>query len=88
MIILPRESVVMSVIYSTAVDTCAHVVSLERTEHGPFTRADAIPEYQWTLPNVLTAIDASEAKFADYVKKAESVDSARRTPTRNKRVLS
>jgi len=60
------------------------VVALERTEHGPFTRDDAIPEYQWTLDNVLTAIDAAEAKFGDYTKDAQCGVNTVRISTRNK----
>ncbi|KAK2183772.1 hypothetical protein NP493_296g02037 [Ridgeia piscesae] len=67
-----------------AVASCAHVVALERTEHGPFTRDDAIPEYQWTLENVLTAIDAAEAKFGDYTKDAQCDVNTVRISTRNK----
>lgn len=67
-----------------AVASCAHVVALERTEHGPFTRDDAIPEYQWTLENVITAIETSKAKFADYTKDTQSGVNMVRISTRNK----
>ena len=67
------------------VGTCAHVMALDQTEQGPFTRDDAIPEYQWTLENVLAAIDASKAKFADYLKNnIQSKDNTIRISARSK----
>lgn len=72
------------VVLFTAVASCAHVVALERTEHGPFTRDDAIPTNQWTLENVLAAIDASKSKFGGNTKDTQSSVSTVRTSTRNK----
>lgn len=39
--------------------TCAHVGSLERLQHGPFTKESSIPSFAWTVEKVLLALESS-----------------------------
>lgn len=38
-------------------DSCAHTISLERTQQGPFTTRNALREEEWTPERVLLAVD-------------------------------
>lgn len=47
------------VVFLSVLRTCATVVELERTAHGPFSREMCVPAYEWTLDSVRRAIALS-----------------------------
>ncbi|KAJ8867280.1 hypothetical protein PR048_031079 [Dryococelus australis] len=44
---------------SEKLGSCAHVIRLHRTQHGPFTERDALSMDRWTAAHILEAIRAS-----------------------------
>ena len=47
----------------------AHVQQLHRFQHGPFTEEDMLDSHEWTVDNILDAINKAKDKYGSYLKK-------------------
>ncbi|XP_066994345.2 pseudouridylate synthase TRUB1 isoform X2 [Anabrus simplex] len=46
-----------------ALDSCAHVTDLRRTQHGPFTEEDMLEPHHWTVDHITQAIVMAKDKY-------------------------
>ncbi|XP_076372108.1 pseudouridylate synthase TRUB1-like isoform X3 [Tachypleus tridentatus] len=49
-----------------ALGSFAHMLELERTQHGPFTIKDALHQYQWSYAEVMEAITKADQMCKEY----------------------
>ncbi|ODN05627.1 putative tRNA pseudouridine synthase 1 [Orchesella cincta] len=54
-----------------ALNTCAHVRQLQRTQQGPFTLPDCLNENEWTLSNILESVMYCQLKFSQFEKRVK-----------------
>lgn len=53
-------------IHKPALNTCAHVRQLQRTQQGPFTLPDCLNEKEWNLKSIIDSILFCQLKFSHF----------------------
>jgi len=49
-----------------ALNSCAHIRQLQRTQQGPFTLHECLTEHEWTLDRILDSMLLCEFKYSQY----------------------
>jgi tRNA U55 pseudouridine synthase TruB len=53
----------------SALGSCAHVSKLHRFQHGPFTEQDMLDSNEWTMQNILIAIQKAKGTYGAFLKR-------------------
>jgi tRNA U55 pseudouridine synthase TruB len=54
----------------SALGSCAHVRELHRFQQGPFLEQDMLDSDEWTMQNILTAIQKAKETHGGFLKRS------------------